>query len=139
VPGSFKPPRLPTRLPTNSTAFGTADAFLLLLDSGLAPLREMQWKESGLSPVGVWACRCALHGRSAEWLGALAKAGVPCAVSSSIDRLTLLAALDRMKLFHFFRVSAWQKKDLQLPGTECSDEALPLLPGQCLVSGEPGR
>lgn len=40
-----------------------------------------------------------------EWLGALAKAGVPCAVSSSIDRLTLLAALDRMKLFHFFRVS----------------------------------
>lgn len=38
-----------------------------------------------------------------EWLGALFKAGVPCAVASSMDRLTLLAALDRMKLYHFFR------------------------------------
>eukprot|EP00897_Mesotaenium_endlicherianum_P007722 jgi/Mesen1/6979/ME000362S06108 len=38
-----------------------------------------------------------------EWLEAVSTAGVPCAVASSLDRLTLLAALDRMGLRSFFQ------------------------------------
>ncbi|KAL2613426.1 hypothetical protein R1flu_025118 [Riccia fluitans] len=38
-----------------------------------------------------------------EWLEALDTAGVPCAVASSLDRLTLLAALERMGLRKYFQ------------------------------------
>jgi beta-phosphoglucomutase-like phosphatase (HAD superfamily) len=39
-----------------------------------------------------------------EWLEALDTAGVPCAVASTLDRLTLLAALQRMGLRKYFQV-----------------------------------
>ncbi|CAM6101703.1 unnamed protein product [Calypogeia fissa] len=38
-----------------------------------------------------------------EWLEALDTAGVPCAVASTLDRLTLLAALQRMGLRKYFQ------------------------------------
>lgn len=37
------------------------------------------------------------------WLGALFNAGVPCAITSSMDRLSLLAVLQRLGLMKFFR------------------------------------
>lgn len=37
------------------------------------------------------------------WLGALFNAGVPCAITSSMDRLSLLAVLQRLGLLKFFR------------------------------------
>ncbi|KAI5066897.1 hypothetical protein GOP47_0017425 [Adiantum capillus-veneris] len=39
-----------------------------------------------------------------EWLEALATAGVPCAVASSLDRFNLLAALQRMGLYKYFQL-----------------------------------
>eukprot|EP00250_Pteridium_aquilinum_P019371 c24404_g1_i1 orf=165-1085(+) len=38
-----------------------------------------------------------------EWLEALATAGVPCAVASSLDRFNLLGALQRMGLYKYFQ------------------------------------
>lgn len=37
------------------------------------------------------------------WLGALFNAGVPCAITSSMDRLSLLAVLQRLGLIKYFR------------------------------------
>ncbi|KAG0569616.1 hypothetical protein KC19_6G102900 [Ceratodon purpureus] len=37
------------------------------------------------------------------WLGALFNAGVPCAITSSMDRLSLLAVLQRLGLLKYFR------------------------------------
>lgn len=39
-----------------------------------------------------------------EWLDALYTAGIPCAVTSCLDRINLLAALQRMGLKKYFQV-----------------------------------
>ncbi|CAI5962056.1 unnamed protein product [Closterium sp. NIES-64] len=66
-----------------------------------------------------------------EWLDALQKAGVPCAVATSIDRLTLLSALDRMKLLHHFQAFVTAEDDMGVDGS-----SIPLCCRQVTVSAD---
>ncbi|CAI5974554.1 unnamed protein product [Closterium sp. NIES-65] len=70
-----------------------------------------------------------------EWLDALQKAGVPCAVATSIDRLTLLSALDRMKLLHHFQAFVTAEDDMESMAHRFLSAAVKLdrAPAKCVV------
>ncbi|CAI5478442.1 unnamed protein product [Closterium sp. Yama58-4] len=70
-----------------------------------------------------------------EWLDALQKAGVPCAVATSIDRLTLLSALDRMKLLHHFQAFVTAEDGMESMAHRFLSAAVKLdrAPAKCVV------
>ncbi|KAJ7532976.1 hypothetical protein O6H91_13G027700 [Diphasiastrum complanatum] len=48
-----------------------------------------------------------------DWLEALDTAGVPCAVASTLDRISLLAALERMSLREYFQVIVTEEDGME--------------------------
>lgn len=47
------------------------------------------------------------------WLGALSNAGVPCAITSSMDRISLLAVLQRLKLLKYFKAFVTEEDGME--------------------------
>ncbi|CAI6001254.1 unnamed protein product [Closterium sp. NIES-64] len=87
-----------------------------------------------LHPLLICQVRAPLEGVQ-EWLDALQKAGVPCAVATSIDRLTLLSALDRMKLLHHFQAFVTAEDDMESMAHRFLSAAVKLdrAPAKCVV------
>lgn len=70
-----------------------------------------------------------------EWLEALATAGVPCAVASSLDRFNLLAALQRMGLYKYFQAVITQEDGMDSMAHRFLSAAVKLdrPPSKCVV------
>eukprot|EP00271_Cylindrocystis_brebissonii_P006369 TRINITY_DN19124_c0_g2_i1.p1 TRINITY_DN19124_c0_g2~~TRINITY_DN19124_c0_g2_i1.p1 ORF type:complete len:399 (-),score=57.88 TRINITY_DN19124_c0_g2_i1:867-2063(-) len=69
------------------------------------------------------------------WLQALHRARVPCAVSSSLDRITLLAALERMGLSRYFRACVTEEDGMESIAHRFLSAAVKLdrAPSKCVV------
>lgn len=70
-----------------------------------------------------------------EWLEALATAGVPCAVASSLDRFNLLGALQRMGLYKYFQAVITQEDGMDSMAHRFLSAAVKLdrPPSKCVV------
>ncbi len=69
------------------------------------------------------------------WLEALFNAGVPCAVASSMDRISLLAALQRMNLLKYFKAFVTEEDGMESIAHRFLSAAVKLdrPPAKCVV------
>ncbi|KAK9836404.1 hypothetical protein WJX84_001269 [Apatococcus fuscideae] len=96
--------------------------------------RQLAWKMAGLYVEEFREIREPLHGVR-EWLAALARCNIPCAVVSSMDRASTRQALEQMQLWDYFQVQVTAEDGMETPAQCFLSAALKLgrPPNKCVV------